>query len=370
MSSEGTGVVELVNWDPTANPITYQMVEASGDFTEVPVTSVKLKNADGTYTETVNAAAGIEPITGKYLYEDGKWAEWRPGIYFDANGGEGTMEPQYSDLSTSITLNANTFTREGYNFIGWSLTPNGDVTVSDGAMMGVVEEEITLYAVWEKAACEHKNTEPAVPAEDATCTEPGTTAGLKCSDCQVVLEEPVEITVNPDAHSFTSYTYNQDAKCGQDGTKTATCDHGCGATDKVTAEGTALSHSFTTYVSDNNATLTEDGTLTASCDYGCGAKDTKVDVGSRTGLKNINLTYTAVDNGMVFDAIVEGYKGTGRLYVAIYNAQGKLLTTSFAGVVGDDVATVTFASVANASYAKVFAWDGCTPVATYKIQQL
>ncbi|MBE7015936.1 MAG: hypothetical protein E7417_03850, partial [Ruminococcaceae bacterium] len=453
-SSEGTGVVELVNWDPTENPVTYQMKLASGEFTEVPVTSVKLLNADGTYTETVNVVAGIAPTTGKYLYKEGKWSEWRPGIYFDANGGEGTMEPQYSDSSAEITLNANTFTRNGYDFMGWSTTPDGEVTVSDGAFMGIVEEEITLYAVWEKSACEHKNTEPAVPAEAATCTEPGTTAGLKCSDCQTVLEEPVEIPVNPDAHSFTSYTYNQDAKCEEDGTKTATCDNGCGATETVVAEGTALDHSFTSYtynndakceedgtktatcdngcgttetvvaegtalghsftsytynndakceedgtktatcdngcgatetvvaegtalehsftnyVSDNNATLTEDGTKTATCDNGCGKKDTLVDVGSRTGLKNINLTYTPSDTGMKFDAIVEGYKGTGRLFVAIYNAQGKLLTASFAGVVADDVATVTFGNVANASYAKVFAWDGCKPVATYKVQSL
>ncbi len=42
-------------------------------------------------------------------------------------------------------------------------------------------------------------------------------------------------------------------------------------------------HSFTNYVSDNNATCTEDGTKTAYCDKGCGATDTLNDVGSATG---------------------------------------------------------------------------------------
>ncbi len=40
-------------------------------------------------------------------------------------------------------------------------------------------------------------------------------------------------------------------------------------------------HSFTDYVSDANATADADGTKTARCDYGCGATDTVPDAGSR-----------------------------------------------------------------------------------------
>lgn len=43
----------------------------------------------------------------------------------------------------------------------------------------------------------------------------------------------------------------------------------------------ALGHSFTKYVSDGNATATQDGTQTAQCDRGCGATDTIVEEGSR-----------------------------------------------------------------------------------------
>jgi len=373
ISSEGTGVVTLLNWDDTEKPVTYQGYQYADpnntsdqkvDYIEIPVTSVKLMNGDGTYTETVNVAAGITPMTGKYLYEDNKWIEWRPGIYFDANGGDGVMDPQYSDRKTSITLEANEFTRAGYDFMGWSITPDGDVTFSDGAIVGVVEDEITLYAVWEKAACEHKTTVAAVPAEDPTCSEPGTTAGLKCSDCQLVLVEPEEIPADPDAHSFTSYTYNNDAKCGVDGTKTATCGHGCGATETVVAEGTALSHSFTNYEADNNATATEYGTRTAKCDHNCGETDTVIDLGE------IDLTYTSGE-GMVFEAVVKGYKGTGRLYVGIYNSTGRLLSASFAAVNADNKATVTFGKVDGAAYAKVLAWDAFSKaVADYKVQNL
>ena len=45
--------------------------------------------------------------------------------------------------------------------------------------------------------------------------------------------------------------------------------------------GSALGHSFTNYVSDGNATCTADGTKTAKCDRGCGATDTIPDEAAR-----------------------------------------------------------------------------------------
>lgn len=44
-------------------------------------------------------------------------------------------------------------------------------------------------------------------------------------------------------HSFTNYIYNLDAKCGVDGTETATCDR-CRETHTQSAPGTALNHTF------------------------------------------------------------------------------------------------------------------------------
>ena len=37
-------------------------------------------------------------------------------------------------------------------------------------------------------------------------------------------------------HSFTAYKSNNDAECEKDGTKTATCDNGCGKTETLTDE--------------------------------------------------------------------------------------------------------------------------------------
>ena len=50
--------------------------------------------------------------------------------------------------------------------------------------------------------------------------------------------------VNSCEHSFKDYKYNNDATCTTDGTKTATCEYGCGTTDTVTAPNTAKGHKF------------------------------------------------------------------------------------------------------------------------------
>ncbi len=84
-------------------------------------------------------------------------------------------------------------------------------------------------------------------------------------------------------HSFTNYVSNNDATCAYDGTKTAYCDNGCGATDTQTDTGTIKPHVFTDYISNNNATCMSDGTKTAYCDNGCGARDTLTDTGTMSG---------------------------------------------------------------------------------------
>jgi uncharacterized repeat protein (TIGR02543 family) len=64
-------------------------------------------------------------------------------------------------------------------------------------------------------------------------------------------------------HKYTNYVYNNDAKCGVDGTKTAECDTcDTGATKTITAEGTAREHEFTGAIKDN-----ENGTHSYKCKY-------------------------------------------------------------------------------------------------------
>lgn len=50
--------------------------------------------------------------------------------------------------------------------------------------------------------------------------------------------------VDPEHHSFTDYIDDNNADCEKDGTKTAVCDYGCGATDSVSVAGTATGHEW------------------------------------------------------------------------------------------------------------------------------
>jgi rubredoxin len=78
-------------------------------------------------------------------------------------------------------------------------------------------------------------TDAAVPA---TCTAAGKTEGKHCSVCNETILAQAEIPAL--GHEFKEYIYNNDATTTADGTETATCERGCGATDTRTAAGTKL----------------------------------------------------------------------------------------------------------------------------------
>ena len=66
-------------------------------------------------------------------------------VEFRANGGTGSMPAQTSDTSTG--LSANTFTRTGYTFAGWSSSPTGTVEYTDLATYSF-SADLALHAMW------------------------------------------------------------------------------------------------------------------------------------------------------------------------------------------------------------------------------
>lgn len=84
------------------------------------------------------------------------YAQWTSHSYhvcFDANGGEGVMNPLEVSYGTRVKLSANEYTKTGYNFAGWNAKADG-TGASYGDMeevISLVEENggsITLYAQW------------------------------------------------------------------------------------------------------------------------------------------------------------------------------------------------------------------------------
>ena len=72
-------------------------------------------------------------------------------ITFNANDGSSSPETkiQYVDAGSYVTLQANTFTREGYSFVGWAKSADAETKeYADSYSYFQTTSDATLYAVW------------------------------------------------------------------------------------------------------------------------------------------------------------------------------------------------------------------------------
>ena len=180
-SSEGTGVYKQQG-TPGTETKTYQYNANGNSAVTIPITPAKLHNLDGTYTETATAKAG-DVIN----YVNGVWGGEEPAeltVTFEANGSaeypvEGTMTPQTVTAKKDTALNANTFTRKGYNFLKWNTAADGTGdSYADGATVNLTADT-TLYAQWE----DNHSLTKVINKKDATCTEDGYTGDTVCAIC-------------------------------------------------------------------------------------------------------------------------------------------------------------------------------------------
>ena len=74
-------------------------------------------------------------------------------VQFDANGGNGEMQPiriWSDDVSDSIIIPSNIFTREGYKFTGWNTAADGSGTSYKEKEVVSMGQDMTLYAQWKE----------------------------------------------------------------------------------------------------------------------------------------------------------------------------------------------------------------------------
>lgn len=85
------------------------------------------------------------------------YAVWKANTYtvnYDSNQGKGSIKPTGEVKSTSHTYDVKSsltdkqYSREGYEFLGWSKDANSNALVTDADNLAT-EGNITLYAVWE-----------------------------------------------------------------------------------------------------------------------------------------------------------------------------------------------------------------------------
>ena len=250
-SSGGTGKY-IQQGAPGTATATYQYNANGNSAVTITITAAKLHNADGTYTETATASAG-DIIN----YVNGVWGGEEPTeltVTFEANGSteypvEGTMEPQTVLEKTDTALNANTFTREGYNFTGWNTAADGTGTsYADGATVNLTENT-TLYAQWE----DNHSLTKVINKKDATCTENGYTGDTVCAICGKEITKGEAIPAN--GHSWNEGEITTSPTCENAGVKTYTCTV-CNATKTEAIDATGHTP---VEVAEQPATCTEAG---------------------------------------------------------------------------------------------------------------
>lgn len=250
-SSNGTGKY-IQQGAPGTAIATYQYNANGNSAVTITITAAKLHNADGTYTETATASAG-DIIN----YVNGVWGGEEPTeltVTFEANGSteypvEGTMEPQTVLEKTDTALNANTFTREGYNFTGWNTAADGTGTsYADGATVNLTENT-TLYAQWE----DNHSLTKVINKKDATCTENGYTGDTVCAICGKEITKGEAIPAN--GHSWNEGEITTSPTCENAGVKTYTCTV-CNATKTEAIDATGHTP---VEVAEQPATCTEAG---------------------------------------------------------------------------------------------------------------
>ncbi len=153
-------------WTPNENTLSFDANGGEGDMSDVKVKSDEtitlpenIFTKDGySFVGWASAKNGTSVYSDESAYIMGVlenntlYAVWAPNsnvVIFNANGGVGSMDPQSINTDVTDNLIANTFTKAGYTFEGWSETKDGTVKYEDGASFTMsASESITLYAVW------------------------------------------------------------------------------------------------------------------------------------------------------------------------------------------------------------------------------
>ena len=111
------------------------------------------KADDDSYSYTFSGwTPEVSSVTGNMTYQATFTATLlvKHTVTFNANGGEGSMDPQVFIQGRDTKLTANTFTRENYKFTGWNTAEDGSgATYTDEGAIINLTEDLTLYAQWQ-----------------------------------------------------------------------------------------------------------------------------------------------------------------------------------------------------------------------------
>lgn len=250
---------------PTSGDTVYHArayVTVSGTTTYGDVKDVKLSDLQSGVSLTANLD-GIDPQSDSTEQTDltnalAHLANSMRTVTFDANGGTGTMAPQGVVSDTATKLNANTFTREGYTFSGWSTNKNGGGTTYTDGQSVTLTADTTLYAQWKSNYSGSSSSGGSSSNTTTTTTTRDNTSNPDASTTNGTVT--VTTTKNADG-STTAKTTETATVAGENGSKTEVKAESSTTTksntDGSTTATTTATQTATTTAADGSKTVTE-----------------------------------------------------------------------------------------------------------------
>ena len=275
-------------------------------------------------------------------------------ITYDGNGADnGSMDTQLIAVGDTQNLLGNTYTRTGYEFIGWNTSADGSgQSYNDGTSYTVSANPDnyypTLYAQWKKLtfACTARyklqNADGSYPSDYTTVTvNDAVPYGEVCSytttqnssqytnqSAQATVTGPTVLTVGTDGQ-VPRRTYNLTVTAGSNtsgATGSGTYRYGQTVTASVTkaTNTTCTSYATPTWSKNSGATGTLSSTSGTSITYTMGTTNDTITAKSTSG--NINQAITFNTGTGVSSVIFDG-----KTYV---NGQTASVTCGEKGIVG------------------------------------
>jgi uncharacterized repeat protein (TIGR02543 family) len=159
-------VVLYAQWSVTAYVLIYDanggvnaQASSNKDYaTTVTVTSAAPTKAGYDFQgwNTAQAGSGTSRTAGSTFSMPASnltlYAQWSLAtftVYYNANGGSGSINPQPGRYGSTITLSNSTPIRNGYTFAGWNTAPDASgVDYTGGGTLTLPANNVTLYAKW------------------------------------------------------------------------------------------------------------------------------------------------------------------------------------------------------------------------------
>ena len=178
-NANGGSIPSTSGWTGTGNTST-KSVKYDSTYGTLPTPTRTGYTFAGWYTassggDTVSTSTKMDNISGKTIYAH--WTVNTYSIVFDKNGGSGSMSNQSMTYDKASNLTTNTYTRQGYYFVGWSKTklgvqstiPTSNIYKDEASVNNLATSgSITLYAVWLDTWANHATT----PTGSGSSTSP------------------------------------------------------------------------------------------------------------------------------------------------------------------------------------------------------